>query len=586
MHSANLDHLFPHNLEVLMDREEALRDFIREPVSFYLWRPCTVRVLIVVDGLDFSPSNGFGLSQFVTTILNTGWSVRFAITLADIRNVNVAAQGMMPGEPRIADRIAGFRFDNTDHFAPDRFDVVFLFGIAETYQFFPGRGQATLTDAELQAIGEFQNRGGGLFATGDHAALGRALCSRVARARSMRLWDSKNNALGEDMVSMTGRYRNDTNRIGHDSTSEFNDQSDDIPQQIDPVFYTRRSFIFRYRFPHPLLCGPRGVIRVMPDHPHEGECIVPPDTSLNVQFTGKLGAEYPPGAGGGAQPFPEIISYNRVPAGNVASVDPDRLTDDKSPTVGPRFPGISAYDGHRAGIGRVVCDSTWHHFVNINLTGEANAQPPGNPKRFGFLASASGQAAYEDVKAYFRNLAVWLAPAERIRCMNSRLLWTLVWHEHVLESVLTARMVGLERVSARTLSLIGKHARDALGRYASQCQSAKIIIDLIEVNDPLIPWIDPWRPRLEKEPDLDDDELPMFDGKPMLDAALGGALVAIADQYPEPSPEAIEKLDSDEVAEVARRGAGIALERAQKSLRAGLKRLDKSFLADRGKRAR
>ena len=372
MHSANLDHLFPQNLGVLMDREEALRDFIREPVSFYLWRPCTVRVLIVVDGLDFSPSNGFGLSQFVTTILNTGWYVRFAITLADIRNVNVAAQGMMPGEPRIADRIAGFRFDNTDHFAPDRFDVVFLFGIAETYQFFPGRGQATLTDAELQAIGEFQNGGGGLFATGDHAALGRALCSRVARARNMRLWDSKNNALGEDMVSMTGRYRNDTNRIGHDSTSEFNDQSDDIPQQIDPVFYTRRSFIFRYRFPHPLLCGPRGVIRVMPDHPHEGECIVPPDTSLNVQFTGKLGAEYPPGSGGGAQPFPEIISYNRVPAGNVASVDPDRLTDDKSPTVGQRFPGISAYDGHRAGIGRVVCDSTWHHFVNINLTGEAN----------------------------------------------------------------------------------------------------------------------------------------------------------------------------------------------------------------------
>ena len=31
--------------------------------------------------------------------------------------------------------------------------------------------------------------------------------------------------------------------------------------------------------------------------------------------------------------------------------------------------GQATYDGHRADVGRVVCDSTWHHFVNVNLTG-------------------------------------------------------------------------------------------------------------------------------------------------------------------------------------------------------------------------
>lgn len=30
---------------------------------------------------------------------------------------------------------------------------------------------------------------------------------------------------------------------------------------------------------------------------------------------------------------------------------------------------VSAYDGHPAGVGRITCDSTWHHFINVNLIG-------------------------------------------------------------------------------------------------------------------------------------------------------------------------------------------------------------------------
>lgn len=579
MQSVRLDHLTRPNFEVLRLRDQILDDLNKAPEIFYWWRPCTVRVLVVVDGLDFSPANGFGLSQFVTTLLDTGWYVRFAVTLADLRSVAVTSAGMMPGESRITNRISGFRFDNSTHFAPDKYDVVFLFGIADTYQIgFPNRSEQTLTNAELQAIGEFQNRGGGLFATGDHAALGKALCSKVARARNMRLWQSTNNQLGEDMVSMDGRYRNDTNRIGHNASTEFNDQSDDIPQTIEPVFYTRTSGIFRFRFPHPLLCGPNGVIRVMPDHPHEGECTIPSNPNLTLNFTGNLGPEYPPPTFAGARPLPEIISYNSVPPGNIARISfPNSPPDDKAPTVAQRFPGICAYDGHRARVGRVVTDATWHHFVNINLTGVPNLSPT-DPKAFGFLASAAGQDAYEDIKAYYRNLAVWLSPAERISCMNSRLLWILVWHEHVLESVLTARSIGIDRVSARVLGLIGGHARDVLGRYASRCESVRIILDLIEVNDPLIPWIDPWQPRLEDEPSLDDGELPLIDINPMLEAALGGALVSIANDFPGLNEKQLDKLQGEQVMERARKGATAGYEKARQSLGASLERVTATFM--------
>ena len=89
------------------------------------------------------------------------------------------------------------------------------------------------------------------------------------------------------------------------------------------------------------------------------------------------------------------------------------------------FGGISAYDGHRSGVGRVVTDATWHHFVNINLVGDIG-EPEGTVKSLGFLASASGQAHFEEIKTYYRNIATWLARPENISCMNSRLVIKLV----------------------------------------------------------------------------------------------------------------------------------------------------------------
>jgi len=139
------------------------------------------------------------------------------------------------------------------------------------------------------------NGGGGVFATGDHGALGVCLSGSIPRARSMRLWGdtSPNDALNE--VSMTGPRRNDTNRIGPSAGSQFNDQSDVVPQPISPKMYQRWTGLWRYSYPHPLLCGPRGVIRVLPDHPHEGQCVLPANTNRSDTFAGYPIVEYPPG---------------------------------------------------------------------------------------------------------------------------------------------------------------------------------------------------------------------------------------------------------------------------------------------------
>ena len=171
-------------------REQMIRDEYQlerqlNPQRFHpFFRPCVNRVLLVADGgLDFSEGD-FGLSVFVRTLLDTpGRHVRHQITLAHIGDAS--ATQLMGGDARIDRRISRFKFDELNHFAPDMYDVVMLFGILTAYS---GRGTASngapypsdrLADPELKALTAHMNGGGGLFATGDHGALGRALSAAV-----------------------------------------------------------------------------------------------------------------------------------------------------------------------------------------------------------------------------------------------------------------------------------------------------------------------------------------------------------------------------------------------------------------------
>lgn len=545
-----MTHLSLENARLLEERA-GIRELERLKPSLTIFRRCSVRLLLVTDGLSFSATDDFGLGTFVKILLDAPIWARKRITLANIGPFNAGhVDPSLTSESRVHARIANFRFDNAAHFNPAEFDAVFLFGISSTYSSSVRTG-GQLLDSEIAVLNAFQDAGGGVFATGDHGTLGQALCSKVARARDMRWWTNFPDATNaNNQVSMGGRWRNDTN-VFNAGSNVFNDQSDDLPQTITPRYYTLNTGLFRYRFPHPLLCGPSGVIKVMPDHPHEGECKTPDSLEQTILVNGSATAEYPNATGGGLRPRPEIIAWNHVAAG--------RVSGSKDSTFAHSFASICAYDGHRAGVGRVATDSTWHHFVNVNLIGidGVNAGPFAN----GFLGSAAGQAAYENIKAYFRNLMVWLSRSGTISCLNSSWLFELVLSDKVLEAVLTAREIPIERISPKVLSLIGAHARDVLGRRNSRCQSFRLVLDL--VLEEWRPIIDIWGPLKEDLPEPEPfDRLAIIDFEPLVDALLGGALVQVSQLLAERGEEDLEKLETKEVLAVARKGAETALRRS------------------------
>ena len=124
---------------------------------------------------------------------------------------------------------------------------------------------------------------GGVFAVGDHADLGASLCSRIPRVRAMRRWTAAQNVPPNFCLT-----RHDTLLSGIDGIYQFNDESDDIPMPIEPKMFALPSYlVFQHReAPHPLLCGTKGVIRVLPDHPHEGEVIEPASLLNDFSFPG------------------------------------------------------------------------------------------------------------------------------------------------------------------------------------------------------------------------------------------------------------------------------------------------------------
>ncbi len=543
-----------HHLLDLSLRRERLWRIDPGSLTPVLFPPCRVDVLIVAD--DFLHFNGsdFGLEAFVDTLLQTpGGYVDFHVTLAHRGSGLFSAA--LTSHPRVEQTITNFDFDDPNHFDTDMYDQVWLFGADDT---------GGLSEAELRAISEFMDNGGGMFATGDHGALGYALCSQIPRVRSMRHWDESS---GE--VAMGDERRNDTNRIGANLITEFDDQSDDIPQPVEPKMYRVWSGIWEVSYPHPILCGPNGAIRVMPDHPHEGECIEPSDTTQSDTFDGYTIIEYPAGSGGAPQPLPEVISTSNVPAGNTA--------DTKLATDPQNFGGISAYDGHSADVGRVVTDATWHHFVNINLVGDL-----GNPdpvKSVGFLASAAGQDHLEEIKTYFRNIAIWISPASLISCMSRCWIWKLLWNHRVIEAVSTRSDVNFELADARYIFDVGRHARDVLGKNASQCQSLKLVIDILDpiLSDEVIELINPWRLSPRRP-----DPIPWTNLEPTLDLALGGALIALREEFPEADPDVRDQAE-EVFEEVVNRGAKRALEMGAESMEQSVEQfadLTESFDSD------
>jgi len=477
------------------------------------WLRCRVKILIVTDSSSggYGPSAGFHLGQILQILADDPWShVIFEVTKAH-RQTEATAD------------LENFTFNTHDL---SQYSQIWLFGIE--------RSIAPLSPAELKALTQFMDQGGGVFATGDHENLGLPLCGEVPRVRSMRRWHWPNAGPNGEPVApdQTGSERHDTVMDTAPGTPGLQgDQSDKVPQPIRPRYYSRKvgSGLIRlvHTFPHPVLCGPDGVIEYLPDHMHEGLCEVPADLTKSYTFDGHTSVEYPTLSG--IHEEPQVIAWART-----------RNTDNAE------FGVIAAYDGHKAGVGRVVVDATWHHWFNINLIGFVNATNPAHPD-----FDPAVIPRWDAIKTYFRNVAVWLAKPGLQTCLRNG-GWLIVTRYY--DILITYRDI---RVVPDKLSYywqLGKFAKDAFGRFASQCQSTRWVIDLLD-------WIevriDPWPPF--GRPPLPDPP-PWLDIVELETVALGGAVHALVEAFgKELEPQPILDRRAKEIEAVARKGAASAV---------------------------
>lgn len=527
------------------------------PAPYWL-RPCRVRILMVVDnGVSYNQFY-FGLSEVLDTLRNNPefW-VEFEVTRAH-RGVdpNPPASGS-PAETLYGAHHINFKFTEPG-FDINEYQQVWFFGF-ESGQNVPH----AMDDEELKILYRWMNEtGGGVFATGDHANLGESLCSKIPRVRNMRHWSFPQVpiASGEDRHDSLVPGR-DYLATAQDESSEytFDDESDDIPMKLRLRRYYDWSWLwprwkpfhhwrwFRNWSPHPVLCGAKGPIDVFPDHPHEGHVVTPSDLTLTPGFNGYSHKEYP---NYGSSPLsPEIIAWARV--------QDDHEPGDFKGIVNPKeFGAVGAYDGHKVGVGRVVVDSTWHHWFDVNLTGRMSlfTDVPGNietgdPRKLnGFLDTPAGISALDRIRNYFRNVAIWLSTPEKIKCMSLRAMWGSLFRYPLREEL----SIDLP------LLVIGRTARDAIGRRAGQCTVRSYWPILIE-KFTLLEQIDP---EILQTPIPELEELG--------DIIVGGTIREMLKALPGLTEKNI-KPDDKTLSALADRGVESALDEIEKSLQQSMK---------------
>jgi hypothetical protein len=100
---------------------------------------------------------------------------------------------------------------------------------------------------------------------------------------------------------------------------------------------------------------------------------------------------------------------------------------------------VSVYDGDTVGLGRVVVDSTWHHWFSMNLVGIAHDDVP----------------AYEKMQAYFRNVAMWLTRPHQRRTILVSGIWGVLTSSAPMTF---ARGDSPWQIGERVLAVLGKTA--------------------------------------------------------------------------------------------------------------------------------
>lgn len=513
MHLLSRDERIALSNELFKLKPDFLKPYIPK---WWWWKRCTVKVLIVSDGgLNFG-IGGFDLSEFLTSfnqLQATTWN-NYQITLGHRGTITPNTN------PLVVNHISNFNFQTS--VTLNDFDQVWLFGINS------GTGLPT---AELTVVESYMNGGGGLFATGDHGYLGSSLCGNITRVKDMRYWSdnpvSSTNDVNE--VSMTGKRRNDTNRpkAGDSTSLYFDNQSDNIPQNIAVR-------TFGAGMPHPLLSistsiRPSGIIDIMPDHPHEGEC--KPSTSFTVNNV--------------AVPT-QIIATSFVLGGSTTGGG-----SGKALTEPHCFPSIAVWDGRLANAGRIVVDATWHHFVNINLNGVDS--------NFGDIPGQQSGLTTVDfhvIRQYYMNISLWMSRTKSWWCWR-RFIWIeLLRDSQLIEASLNNPVEKIDNISLPDLNSIGSLAEEILSSKFSPSFAREFLIEAFEsVNPKLSSLLNIWNPDIkEKTKDQKASYYqPWLNLDLILYTSIGAGFIAIRDDK-NISGDKLDEKDLDRVTEIFNKG--------------------------------
>ena len=377
------------------------------------------RVLIVLDGSYRFSVADIGAPDFTYTVL--------VDTLTGAGHQVTKAHRQTDASPGV---LQNFNFDTSVDLLD--FDVLWLIGNRGRNELDSiGTSAPGIDDDQVRAIAEFMAAGGGVFATGDHDGIGNVMCGRIPRVRAMRCWYGVDDSASPMPDGFPRNFpvitslradttqRNPDGEYGGDTTFVwFENQSDSVPQPITPTSSPA----------HPILRRGGSDIVVYPDHMHEGNTLGEEagyDYTQSLPFAGESFVEFP--AIAGHREMPEVIARGKTTAfasKTVTGLGFVGMNSDASALKDVNT--LSVYDGRVAGVGRIVTGSTFHHYVDINLTGDSTVDSaadltnagPDAAKGHGFNDEP---AVFDDIKMVFMNITNWLArPRPRIQLILER----------------------------------------------------------------------------------------------------------------------------------------------------------------------
>lgn len=535
-----------------------------------------IRILIVADGsIRFVETGDFALTELIDKSLLPGALPCEKLIIVKAHRIDTEVNC-----------IPGFKFDVT----PDPpfnhplsyYHQIWLFGDEKEHadKDKTKPNPFTLTDSELRALTNFMNNGGGVFATGDHEDLGAALCGRVPRVRSMRKWFYVDRKPPEKAPGKYDETRLDTLREGHDVGFDVKDQEDDVPQEIRP----RLAKDGTQTKSHYLLSKGDSFIKVLPDHMHEGECVLPTKSQLKAKLDFLDDGpkdEYPKLPNTDTRLSPEVVAIS-TSAGGYLVEDGHEL-----PPVEPRcYKIIVAYRGHciewineneePVHLGNVVVDASFHHFLNINLKGTGN-----DPKHKGFYdASGNPTDDYLAFKQYYTNIRRWLCPKQVMSHYYMNLLLTLRYLSPLIEEIRAVPDPDWKEVLAAGIFTHNAITKKLSQAEATQCALAVAGRKSLDLRKLVAGIIDPWHPSSAGLRPLS----LIFNFGLMAKFLLGGAMLNLAQNLPANVSDARQVLYSwkpydEQLGKIIADGVQLGLEAFSPLLRDSSSRLS-TFLVE------